>query len=357
MTESPRAGSRRTAGAIAEDLRHARKRGGLLPANESDLGATIDLLILAEGRPDDDPLGRARDLLSGHVIRGCEQHRRRNREDKGSQAAASSLRTLLLRTLDDTRKAERIRQHALNHLQHPLSADAVRKREDKIIDEIAAAAFQDLVSRRDDEPRSLEAALHRMVPIASDVRQQLHDGLCLTYFKSPPGDPRERAAIDGFYRQCIVKLGDLVVAGIQLAKVGYKTANMTRDDYWFVAKARSINATIFDQADDAQFMYDFMRQDRSEYWEECLEHLLATAQGPAVFDRWVAWAKSCYPSCAFERAIELSLMCSPHALVTLLYELEVKYLQLGYRDLDIPGNDPILLHHGIGLSGDSSDGT
>jgi len=42
-------------------------------------------------------------------------------------------------------------------------------------------------------------------------------------------------------------------------------------------------------------------------------------------------------------------MCSPHAFVTLLYEVEVKYVELGYSEPAIPGNEP-LLHHRLGES-------
>ena len=67
------------------------------------------------------------------------------------------------------------------------------------------------------EPQSVEAAIHRLVPIAADLRQQLHDGLCLIYGDVQPADPRERRAIEGFYRQAVVKLGALLVASQHLA--------------------------------------------------------------------------------------------------------------------------------------------
>jgi hypothetical protein len=350
MAAPKRVAPRRTAAAIAEDLAQARKVGGIWRTGEGDLAATLDFLALAGVVSDEEPLRRARDLLVSYVRRGCQRHEKQYRHDKTARAAASSLETLLLRPDTDTRLVGPIRRDALRAARHSVSADAVRHHEDKIINEIAQEVFADLQNRRTDEPQSVEAAIHRLVPMVADLRQQLHDGLCLTFLDVPPADPYERRMIEGFYRQTVIKLGDLLLASIQLAKLGLKTPNLTPDEQWFVQHARHINAFLFEESDDRHFMLDFIIGDDSQDWQESIDNLLATGRGKELYDRWVEWARSCYPTCAFERSTELARMCSPHAFVTLLYDIEVEYVQLGFSELNIEGNIP-LLHHSLDRRG------
>jgi hypothetical protein len=351
VAQPKRSAQRRTAAALAEDLGQARKVGGLWRAGQADLATTVDFLSLIGLAPDEDPVARARDLLAAFVRRGCERHRKKHRRDKTARAATASLEILLLRPDSDTRKVQRIRQDAARAASHSISPDAIRHREDRIIGEIAEEVFADLQSRRGDEPQSVEAAIHHLVPIVADLRQQLHDGLCLTYPKVPPASPREQLIIDGFYRQAIVKLGALLVASDHLAGLGLRTPNLTTKEYYFVHKARNIRRNILDDAHDRQFLMEFTRADDSEDWENSVERLLGSERGKEVYGTWLEWVQSCYPTCAFERSAELVYMCRPHELVTLLYEVEIHYVELGFSELNIPGNEPIL-HHGLGrLSG------
>ena len=170
-----------------------------------------------------------------------------SRGDKTSLAAASALQTLLLRRPADTRLAVVIRREAAKAVNHAISADAVRHREDKIIEEIAEDVFADLQQRRGDEPQSIEAALHRLIPVVADVREDLHDGLCVIYDGVQPADARERRVIDSCYRQVVIKLGHLLVRSRQLARVGMQSPEMTADEFWFVARARNLNAFLFEE--------------------------------------------------------------------------------------------------------------
>jgi hypothetical protein len=285
-----RGASRRTAAAVAEDLVQVRRVGGIWRAGETDLVATLDLLSLS-GVPPDGALSRARDLFVSYIKRGCERHRVRNDGDKTSMSAAISLESLLLRPSSDSRLAQVIRRESAKAAGHRISPDAVRHREDKIIKEIAEEVFFDLENQRTDEPHSVEAAIHYLAPIASDLRQQLHDGLCLTYLKVPPADPRERKAIEGFYRQAAIKLGELLLASVQLAKLGLKTANITPDEYWFVDRSIEVGHYLFDEASDRSYMLDFVRADESRTYDESIERLLATERGRELFNRWVEWAR------------------------------------------------------------------
>lgn len=345
MAAPKRTASRRTAPAIAEDLQRARKIGGLGQAAEADLAATMDCLSIADGPASEKSLARARDLLMSYVRRGCELHQAAHGGDKTSLAAAASLQTLLLRHPTDTRLAVVIRREAAKAVNHAISADAVRHREDKIVGEIAEDVFVDLQRRRGDEPQSIEAALHRLVPVVADIREDLHDGLCVIYDDVQPADARERRYIEAFYREVVIKLGQLLVRSIQLAKVGLQSPNMTADEFWFVARARNLNAFLFDEADDRDYMLKFMRTEAASDVNESADTLLGVERGLELYNRWVEWAQSCYPTCAFERTTDLLRMCNPHALLTLLYDIEIRYRKLGFRDLQL--SDDLIIHHGL----------
>jgi hypothetical protein len=336
----------RTAAAVAEDLGDARRVGGLFRASEGHLVATIDLLALTAPPPEEEGLSRASDLLLKYVRAVCQGARQEHEHDPTVRAAAEALETLLTRPPTDRRIAQRIRVDAVTAAGHHVTADAVRHRENRLINQVAAQVFADLRARLDQSPPSLEAAIHRLVPIASDLRQQLHDGLCLTYMQRPSPNSRDHRVIEGYYRQVFVKLADLLVACDQLLTLGVRSTDATPEDFWFIRRAQSIGSMLFDEAGDRDFVLEAMRGNDSEYWDARLERLLATSQGPAAYDRWVAWAGSCFPTCAFERSTYFIDMCSPHQLVTWLYDVEIHYLESGYSELNIAGNIP-MLHHGL----------
>jgi hypothetical protein len=341
-----RTAPRRTPAAIAEDLVCARKVGGLGQATEAELAATLDCLSIVDGPAAEQSLARARDLLVSYVRRGCELHQIAHGGDKTSLAAAESLQTLLIRRPTDSRLAAVIRREAAKAVNHAISADAVRHREDKIVAQIAEDVFADLQRRRDDEPQSIEAALHRLVPVVADVREDLHDFLCVIYDDVQPADPRERRVIDSYYRHVVIKLGQLLVRSMQLAKVGLQSPNMTADEFWFVARARNLNAALFEEADDRDYMLDFTgTQAANDDYDQSADKLLSAERGQELYNRWVEWVRSCYPTCAFERSTDPLRMCSPHALLTLLYDIEIRYLKLGYRDLELP--DSPIIHNGL----------
>lgn len=344
VARAKRTDDRRTAAAIAEDLGQAREAGGLRRANESDLAATLDLYLLTGGSPADG-MTRTYDLLLHYVRRGCELYKERNIGDLTAKAAADSLETLLSRSLTDTRLARVIRQGAAGALGHHVSPDAVRKREDRIIDEIAEAVFADFQARLNNEPPTLEAAIHHLVPRLADLRQDLHDLLVMIYEAAPPADPQERWVIAEHYRRTVLEAGKVVVACDQLFQAGLKQEPKTADEYWFMRRAEQLMQLLFAQRRDRAFMLKFSREDRCNPHRGC-DHLQASEEGLEVYARWQEWANSCYPTCEFERSLSLLKMCTPHVFVTESYETELKYSDSGLSEIAV-GNDPIVLHHRV----------
>lgn len=350
VARAKRTDERRTAAAIAEDLGQAREAGGLRRANESDLAATLDLYLLTGGSPADG-MTRAYDLLLHYVRRGCELYKERNAGDLTAKAAADSLETLLSRSLTDTRLARVIRQAAAGALGHHVSPDAVRKREDRIIGEIAEAVFADFQARLNNEPPTLEEAIHRLVPRLADLRQDLHDLLVMIYEAAPPADPQERWVIAEHYRRTVLEAGKVVVACDQLIQAGLRIGPKSADEWWFMNRANRLMSQLFAQRNDRAFMLQFSREDRCNLHRGC-DHLGESAEGAEVYARWREWTNSCYPTCVFERSLEQLKMCSPHVLVTDSYDTELRYLESGLSEIAV-GNDPIVLHHHVG--GDIGD--
>ncbi|MCF6743552.1 hypothetical protein E9529_04545 [Blastococcus sp. KM273128] len=344
MARAKRTAEQRSAAAIAEDLGQAREAGGLHRADESELAATLDLIEVAGGAAGD-PLTRARDLLLHHVRRGCELHKTRVTGDSTGQAAADSLATLLSRLPTDNRLTKVIRQAAAGTIGHHISADAVRKREDRIIGEIAVAVFADFQARLNNEPPTIEAAIHHLMPRLSDLRQDLHDLLLMVYDAGPPADPQERWVITEHYRRTALEAGKVVVACEQLFQAGLRLGPKSADEYWFMHRADRLRSSLFRQRGDRAFMLDFSRSDRCHIHRGC-DHLQSTAEGVEVYGRWREWTHSCYPTCEFERSLRLTKMCSPHAFLAEAYETELRYLDTGLSQVAV-GNDPIVMHHGL----------
>jgi hypothetical protein len=344
MPAPKRRAPRRTAAAIAEDLTFARRAGGLRRADAEALSATLDWLAVAGVSPDEEPLSRARDLLLHYIKRVCEAYEDSDEADTMDSIAATSLVRLLLRRPSDDELAQVIRRDVAAAANHRITPDAVRHREDRLIVEIAEHVGQDLGLRRLDVPQTVEAAVHRLAPIVVEVRQQLHDGLCVTYQHVPPADQRERRVIGGFYRQMVIDLGQLLLAGSQLVEVGLRGPNLSTDELGFVSLARRMMQRLFVEVDDREYMLEFSQSDETE-WQEPADLLLTTGRGLELYERWVEWAGSCYPTCAFERSPDVSYMCSPHAFLTLLYDFEAGYVAVGYSAVNLPEHEP-LRHHG-----------
>lgn len=349
MPSPKRRAPRRTAAAIGEDLLRARRVGGLWRADADDLAATLDWLSVTGVAPDEEPLTRARDLFVHYVKRTCEATREAAQPDLTAVAAAASLQQLLLRPSGDTRLAQVIRRESAIALRHTISPDAVRHREDKLITEIAQQVSQDLEIRRLDVPQSVEDAVHRLAPLVTDLRQDLHDLLCVIYAHVPPADPRQRRVIGGFYQSVLMEVGALLVACTDLTEVGRRSANLPDNELSFVSSARHMRSLLFEEDDDREYMLAFMGREEAHGWARLLDRLQSTERGKQVYDRWLSWVNACYPTCAFERTAEIRYMCSPHALLTLLYDFEALYVDVGYSPVHIPGTQP-LRHHGLSIN-------
>jgi hypothetical protein len=78
-------------------------------------------------------------------------------------------------------------------------------------------------------------------------------------------------------------------------------------------------------------------------YDASADSLLSIERGRELYNRWVEWVQSCYPTCTFERSTDILRMCTPHAILTLLYDIEIRYRELGYRDLELPASP--IIHH------------
>lgn len=346
MPAPKRRAPRRTAAAVAEDLSLARWTGGFDRANESDLSATMDWLSVVTTTPDDASVFRARDLLVHYTNRVCDAYTESEEYNRTDIVAAHSLRRLLLRSRSNTKLAEVIRREAAATAGHNASPDTVRHREDKLIAEIASQAATDLDGRHAGRPRTVEAATHRLAPLVADARQDLHDLLCVTYAHVPSRSPREERVIDSYHRGMVIQLGKLLVASADLVEVGLQSGKLQRRELALISFARKFLSMLFDEGDDQSYMLEFMRSDTaSSTLQQASDLLRASERGEALYSRWIAWVRYCYPTCAFERTTEEAFMCQPHAFLTSLYDFEARYLRMGYSHLGIPGNEPIRHHN------------
>lgn len=339
----------RSSAAIAEDLAIVRSAGGMARAGENELAATLDWLSVAESNDVQGHLARARDLLVHYIRRVCEAYEvSTDVADKTAKAAARSLLRLQLRPASDDRLVDVIRRGVLGELQLVITTDAVRHREDRLLREISVQIAADLEGRARGVPLTVAAAAHNLAPVAIDLRQQLHDGLCLLYPQAPPADPREQRMVSWFYAATVVELGDLLTAAHNLEDAGLRQPNLSRTEFALVNFGRHLSRRLFTEADDRTRMLAFVHENRTGTPSERSEVLQKDSELRPLYERWVAWINACYPTCAFERSTDIGYMCSPHAYLTLLYDFEVAYLAAGYSQPEIDDNEP-LRHHSLAV--------
>jgi len=86
---------------------------------------------------------------------------------------------------------------------------------------------------------------------------------------------------------------------------------------------------LFEEGNDREYILDFMGSSEAHAWGQLIDRLLSTERGKRLYDRHVACVESCYSACALERTVETRYMCTPHALLTGLYDFEARYIDVG----------------------------
>jgi hypothetical protein len=314
---------------ISEDLRLAREAGGLGEATAEQLQGTLAMLNAAAAEDVETALRAARAVLAAHIRRTCEAVIATEQEVCG-RATATSLAASLLRT-GGPQKLASIRRAALTDAGCHLTLDGLRKREDGLIQRIAAAAHGDLLERQRERGwRTVEEAVRHSGELIETVHDELHDGLPLLYVLAPSSDERLRR---GFMWQALVGVAAVMEHLRQIVRLHAGPGPHTGVDYLFADIAQHALLVTFPDGDDKQIAHDILTG--LERWdvEAFIPAIKARPDGDAFLDRWGAWLTSCHPTCAYQRTDVVRLCCRPHQLTVALGEFAVNYRELLTGDL------------------------
>lgn len=297
---------------IREDLHFARDAGGLAHTGADQLQATTANVVAAGLTRREVAHNRAREILIAHVARYCRLAIEASADDPCAKAAAQSTRDVLLQAKDHREKVAAIRRRSLRTNSCTISLDALRKREDVILREIAAAVWEDLEARKEGlGPQTPEQVVLMMIPIVKDIHYYLFELLLRLY-------PTDAIQFD----DTMANLTEKVIHGIAevqwfartyLAVLERPKAKWSQIDLVFASHANGILLTPFfsDAGRDAVAEVFLQYQRREEFTDA----LMARADFEELAGRIVGWLSSCHSNCAFHRTRSFALLCEPHLLV------------------------------------------
>jgi hypothetical protein len=302
-----------------EDLKLTREAGGVQRASTNELQTTLRWLF-----PDEEQLGSehllyARSLVETHLNRACLANSEQSANDPCSQAAAASLRSLFFQSLDKKEKAQTLRKQALEECGCSLSPDALRKREDAVLGEVADQLHADLKQRHDNAPQTIEEVVRIIRPLVAETREFFHIVLQLCYPFDPP-EPAEEVA--DHVARGLWYLARLQAWARSIQTLRARPVRHTRNEMFFGdLMAGSILFIGFDDGADKDAVYKILREDKPEDYVDLWNEVFSLPNGQEILERWRAWMLSCFPTCTYHRARN-SLRCQPHTLLHVLEEFE-----------------------------------
>jgi hypothetical protein len=310
---------------IEEDFHFARESQGLLGATADDLKATTTLLDVFRNFEDSDAaLTEARDMLALHTRAMCRRKYDAQSSEACARAGALSLERLLCRERE-SQDAGIIRRQVLRSEKCHITEGALRKREDALMKQIAAAVWRDLQARREDMGAwSLDEFVYYLSSIFRPVRVTIRNAVALI------NDGNE-GFIPGFSTQLprsLLSASRVQLLAYLLAKTlegrrSFRRKHL-RAESLFHALAHWIHTfPIISQSD-----YASLTKFCARHWEPAPEHelvsdnLLAqfmkTRGSKSMVTRYAEWLGSCPNTCMYERTMTFTGLCDPHRFSTLI---------------------------------------
>ena len=298
---------------LLDDLVLARDAGGLEHCGADRLQGTLYLKFggqtwtLAE-------VAEARETLRGHVERGCSAYEAVNRGDACAMAAATSLRTILLRETSDRRPLNTIRRQAREAHRCAIADDSLRKREQPILELIAEQAYAALAEANDDLMPNREAVVQLLRPYAELAALNVADAAKKFSQRAALHDDRI------FYRAiahavwAIAQFGVLPLYGLQRLEA------MGRGDVTDAALGYLLEGIISvpfrEQPDDLNQLATAIQL--GEDPEPFYDRLVVTPVMRPVVQRLVNWLGSHDPKvCLYDSNDVMVGYCGPHYYVAL----------------------------------------
>lgn len=308
----------RTPEAIAEDLVAARDVG-LANATLTHLSETASWLLGLDVS-EDEVLQTAQEFLSRHVHDFCKTRAITHADDPCIVAACKSLDVLLTgRREGPNSKAFLVRKRESKETGCHLQADAVRKREDGLLSEVAELAFDDLAeSEAERFPTSIPALVHQISEPANALVESL-TYLLARFYEDPQVCSTSRSVLKATV-QALMDVAHLhgLFQGVLLHLL--EPQRRSPVDLYFAVIAYNILSLPFDRrADRKKVAKALLTSD----WTPKSFVLLLTEQrgGDQVIVRWQQFLSACYDGCTFHRVEATQRLCVGHRMVAMLDDL------------------------------------
>src|SRR5262249_13148863 len=131
---------------------------------------------------DDDVVDDARSLLIQHLRLVVARHRADTPNDPCELAATDSLHAIMLQPPDENEKAATLRRQAVRRYGCDLGIDGLRKRENRLLDKVAARVFEVLTARANHlDLQTVSELLLRYREELDNVRGILFEGMPMLY--------------------------------------------------------------------------------------------------------------------------------------------------------------------------------
>lgn len=293
---------------MLDDLLLARDAGGVARCGADRLQATLFLLY---GRTEwgVDQVEEARGRLMAEVERSCSVFAVLHRGDACAQAAATSLRDILLQEPGGRQTAAALRRRARETHGCHLADDSLRKREQPVMELAAANLYQSLTTRQTELLPTRDSIMQVLRPYAELASLSVEAAAKLFSQRAALHDDEMLYEAVASAVWAVAQFGVLPVYALQrLDAMGIDDLTDQAVEYLLEGLIR---IPFIQEPDDLNHLATAIQLGESA--EGFYDRLLATPVMRPVIERFVLWLASHDPNvCLFDSNDVMVGYCSPH---------------------------------------------
>lgn len=313
MAAPKRRGELGTEKSVLDDLLLARDTVGFARCGADRLQATL-FLLYGGAEWSIDQVAEARQRLATETERSCSAFAVLHRGDACAQAAAASLRSILLQNPDDRATAALLRRRAREAHGCYLADDSLRKREMPIMQLIASKLYQALTTRQAELLPTKDSIFQVLKPYAELAAFSVENAAKLFSQRAALHDDDVLYVSVAHAMWAVSQFGVLPVYALQ--RLNMMGIHEVLDDAIVFLLDGLIHIPFTEEPDDLDQLATAIQLDESA--ENFYDRLLATPVMRPVVERFVMWLASHDPkTCLFDSNDVMVGYCSPHYYVAL----------------------------------------
>ena len=302
---------------VLEDLLLARDMVGLARCGADRLQGTLYLMFGGEAWSENLVLG-AREHLASAVERSSAAFALLHQGDACAQAAAESVRTILLQEPNGRFTANALRRLARERHGCQIADDSLRKREQPVLQMISKAVFSELKARVITEMPTFQGVLEILKPYAELADSAVANAAKKFSQRAALQDDSILPHAVAVAIWAVAQLGVLPVYGLQrLQAMGVQRLDNAGIEYLLMG---IIQVPFVQEPNDLNELATAIRP--GEDPEDFYNRLLATPVMRPVVERFVSWVSTHDPKkCLVDSNDVMIGYCGPHYYAALCGEL------------------------------------